>query len=403
DGDETVFFDSGAAMEAEDISTPEIQPSDAEDGDGDETVFFDSEAVLEKGPGGQCVPAAPGGPAVKTIGNYQALKLLGRGGFGSVWKACSPAGRMVAVKELNPEILDNDRAVRKFFHEAIILSRLDHPNICAFIDFFPHEGNYAIVMDFVEGIDLKDMLEEQKGPLPLETAVSIASQTLDAFHYALEKQVLHRDIKPENITVDTNGVAKVMDFGIARLSSSESQQTSLFMISPAYTAPERFDANKADLVDHRSDIYSLGLLFYEIFTGAHPFPVTSPVDMIRAHLSTAPTPPDQVAEIPRKISDGILQALEKDPEDRFPDFASFKMAMLGEPPLRTSKSLGIIEFSGDQCKSSATLFKTLAGLLKKHQKNAAHISIGQGGTKVHLIVETVGGTTIRIQRDIDKP
>ena len=96
------------------------------------------------------------------IGNYETIALLGRGGFGSGWKAMDSKGELVAIKLLNPEALENERAVRKFFHEAIILSKLDHPNICRFIDFFPHSENFAIVMDFVRGTDMKDMLKEQR-------------------------------------------------------------------------------------------------------------------------------------------------------------------------------------------------------------------------------------------------
>jgi len=207
------------------------------------------------------------------IGNYDVVKLLGRGGFGSVWKATDSKGMAVAVKLLNPDALENERAVRKFFHEALILSKLNHPNICRFIDFFPYNQNFAIVMDFVQGTDIKTMLKEQQGPLPFEKACRIAAQTLDAFHYAHQQTVLHRDIKPENITLDENDEVRVMDFGIAKLSSAETQHTSATMISPAYTSPERFDIKKT--ITHHSDIYSLGIFFYELFTGRHPYNATT--------------------------------------------------------------------------------------------------------------------------------
>ena len=428
DDDETIFFDSSALMpQAEAEEPPPTEPVQ----DDDETIFFDSSDIISEAEAGEPPPPDPqqeddetifldsGSIAddveethvrqkpdatveKTTIGNYELIKLLGKGGFGSVWKASTKDGEAVAIKVLNPDILEDDRAVRKFFHEAINLSKMNHPNICRFIDFFPHGGNYAIVMDFVEGTDLQDLLKEQGGPLPFDTARRIAAQSLDAFHYAHQKQVLHRDIKPENITLTTDGEAKVMDFGIARLSSTESQQTALFMISPAYTAPERFDANKADMVDHRSDIYSLGLVFYEIFTGKHPFPTTNPMEMIASHLNKPPTPPDEIVDLPREISAAILTALEKDPEDRFEDFAAFKMDMLGEAPLRVSHVMGPLEFSGENCNITAELLKTLVGIVKKHQKKARKITIGQVGTKVELIVENVGGNKIRITRDMGK-
>jgi pSer/pThr/pTyr-binding forkhead associated (FHA) protein/predicted Ser/Thr protein kinase len=422
DHDETIFLDSGSLMdEAKEAEPPQPAP------DHDETIFFDSGSLVDEAGEEEFAPIGrgrdpreaavdkppteddettvrrkkpPTTPEITKIGNYEVIKLLGKGGFGSVWKAKTTEGRTVAIKVLNPDILEDDRAVRKFFHEAINLSKMDHPNICQFIDFFPQEGNYAIVMDFVQGTDLKDLLKEQNGPLPFDTARRIAAQSLDAFHYAHQKQVLHRDIKPENITLTTDGTVKVMDFGIARLSSTESQQTSLYMISPAYTAPERFDASKTDTVDHRSDIYSLGLVFYEIFAGKHPFPTDNPTEMIISHLSKVPEPPDQIVDLPREISGGILKALEKDPEDRFKDFAAFKMEMLGEEPLRVAKSIGPLEFSGEHCKDSAGFLKALSGIVKKHQKTAKKITLGQVGTHVDVIIETVGGTTIRITRNI---
>ena len=413
DGDETVFFDSSAA--ADEPAAPALPPQP--EADGDETVFFDSDAMMDDSDSAPLLsdsadenptmirPKPADEDEIKLIGSYKVEKLLGKGGFGSVWKARNKEGEPIAIKVLNPDVLENERAVRKFFHEAIILSRLDHPNICRFIDFFPHEENYAIVMDFVQGTDLKDMLEERKGPLPFDLACKVSAEALDAFHYAHLMNVLHRDIKPENITLDHDGTAKVMDFGIAKLSSTESHQTSLFMISPAYTAPERFDAKKTELVDHRSDIYSLGLVFYELFTGSHPFPTTNPTEMIISHMNKVPTPPDEVAEVPSEISDAIVRALEKDPDERFEDFAAFKMAMLGEVPRVSgglSKTVGALSFSGEHCKGGAKILRALSDLVRKHQKKAKKITLAQEGGEVHIVIETLGGNSIRITRDLDK-
>jgi hypothetical protein len=422
DDDETIFFDSEALLAGE---AEPAAPVDAPD--DDETVFFDSEAMLD----GEADPAAPAAEPdddetvfldddsepvydVKAtfvrkeraatierakIGNYYVSNLLGRGGFGSVWKGMTSDGEPVAIKVLNPDVIENERAVRKFFHEAIILSKMDHPNICRFFDFFPYEGNYAIVMDFVKGVELKSILDEQEGPLPMEQARKIAAQALDAFHYAHMKDILHRDIKPENISVDEEGTAKVMDFGIAKLSTSESQQTSLFMISPRYTAPERFDANNTEAVDHRSDIYSLGLVFYEMFAGTHPFQTDSPTEMIVAHVNTVPTPPDEIADVPREISDAIMRAVEKDPAARFEDFGAFKMALLNEPP-RLSGG-GAIELAGQYCQIGTKLFKGLAGAVKRYQKTAISFKVVQEGKEITVIIKTRGGNSIRVSKNLD--
>jgi hypothetical protein len=432
DHEETAFFDSGSLQDELQTAEPsqaesEPEPEPDSDPDHDETAFFDSGSLMDELQAAEPSPARPGRdhiedaggeapPAVeaetvagkeptapaetKKIGNFEVVKLLGKGGFGSVWQATAPDGLPVAVKVLNPDVLENERAVRKFFHEAINLSKMNHPNICRFIDFFPHEGNFAIIMDFIQGTDLQDLLKEQSGPLPFDTARQIAAQALDALHYAHQKQVLHRDIKPENITLTTEGAVKIMDFGIARLSSTESQQTALFMISPAYTAPERFDETKSDDVDQRADIYSLGLVFYELFAGEHPFPMTNPMEMIMAHLNTVPPPPNEIADMPQEISDAILKALEKNPDDRFEDFAAFKMEMLGEAPVRTSDSIGPLELLGENCKGGAALLKTLSGIVKKHQKQARKITVGQVGEQVNVIIETTGGNELCITRDI---
>ncbi|MCP3953994.1 MAG: protein kinase [Desulfobacterales bacterium] len=421
DDDETVFFDSEAMLAG--MAEPAVPGSDPDD---DETVFFDSEAMLAD----MAEPAVPGSdsdddetvflddsepvydmkatfvrkePATTIertkIGNYYVSNLLGKGGFGSVWKGITPDGEPVAIKVLNPDVIENERAVRKFFHEAIILSKMDHPNICRFFDFFPYEGNYAIVMDFVKGVELKSLLEEQEGPMLMEKARHIAAQALDAFHYAHMKDILHRDIKPENISVDEEGTVKVMDFGIAKLSTSESQETSLFMISPRYTAPERFDANNTEAVDHRSDIYSLGLVFYEMFTGMHPFQTDSPTEMIVAHVNTVPIPPDEIVDVPHAISDAIMRAVEKDPADRFEDFGAFKLALLNEPP-RLSGG-GAIELAGQYCQIGTKLFKGLAGAMKRYQKIATSFKVVQEGKEITVIIKTRGGNSIRVSKNLD--
>ena len=347
-------------------------------------------------------PAPDTGMPTK-IGNYDVIKLLGKGGFGTVWKATDSKGKAVAVKLLNPDALQNERAVRKFFHEAIILSRLDHPNICRFIDFFPYNQNFAIVMDFVQGADMKKLLRERKGPLPLEMAYRIAEQTLDAFHYAHQQSVLHRDIKPENITIDENNNVKIMDFGIAKLSSAETQHTSATMISPAYTAPERFDTKNT--VTHLSDIYSLGIVFYEMFSGRHPYRASTPAAMITAHLRTVPAPPDEIVDMPKEISQSILKALEKTPEDRFEDFAAFKTALLGKAagkPAGATALPGAIAFPSEYYRCGAALLETYLKAVRQYQHRALNFTVLQKGTLLELIIETVDGNPIHIIKDVEK-
>jgi len=260
------------------------------------------------------------------LGDYEIVSSLGKGSFGSVWKAKAGDGTPVAIKVLNPQVLDNQKVVKKFFHEAMILAKLDHPGITQLMEFFPDGDNYAIVVEYVEGVELKRVLQKQAGLLPFDIAFKIAKQTLEAFHYAHENGVLHRDIKPGNIMIDNQGNAKIMDFGIAKMSSTASHDTAASMLSVHYTPPERFDQSQE--IDARSDIYSLGLVFYEMFAGWRPFAATETSQIMFCHLNEIPEPPSRfAADLPPAISSAIQRALEKDPEDRFADFGEFAMAM----------------------------------------------------------------------------
>ena len=262
----------------------------------------------------------------ENIGDYEVTGSLGQGGFGAVYKAKSGTGVEVALKLLNPQALDNQRVVKKFFHEAMILAKLDHPNITKLMEFFPDGENYALVMEFVEGVELKSVIQKHKGPMPFELAYKIANQALDAFEYAHQNGILHRDIKPGNIIIDKNGDAKIMDFGIAKMSSAASHDTAASMLSVHYVPPERFDKTKE--IDQRSDIYSLGLVLYEMFAGRRPFTATETAQVMFCHMNQIPDPPTKFSPaLPENISSAITKALEKDPADRFNSFNEFKAAI----------------------------------------------------------------------------
>ena len=260
------------------------------------------------------------------VGDYKVISSLGKGGFGSVYKAESESGEIVAIKLLNPQALENQRVVKKFFHEAMILAKLDHPHITKILEFFPDGENYAIVMEFVEGTELKKIIQQHVGPLPFDISYKIASQALDAFDYAHKNGILHRDIKPANIIIDKNNDCKLMDFGIAKMSSAASHDTAASMLSVHYVPPERFDRTRE--VDVRSDIYSLALVLYEVFAGRRPFTATETSQIMFAHLNEIPEAPSKFSPaLPLPISDAITKALEKDPDDRFQNFKDFKEAL----------------------------------------------------------------------------
>jgi len=268
----------------------------------------------------------------KTIVDYEVTDSLGEGGFGKVYKAQSPQGEDCAIKVLNPDKLGNIEVLQKFFDESTILAKLDHPNITKQMRFFPYQDedkiNYAIAMEFVEGTDLSKIIKKQKGPLDLQFAKKIAGQALDALQFAFDQGVTHRDIKPANIMIDTNDDCKIMDFGIAKMSTAVTHDTAKTMFSPHYAAPERYDRSKT--IDQRSDIYSLGTVFYEMFTGKRLCDASDTSQIMFFHINQLPEPPKtQTPSLPDDINQAILKALEKDPEDRFWDFKEFKKALLG--------------------------------------------------------------------------
>lgn len=258
------------------------------------------------------------------IGNYELVGSLGRGSFGSVYKAVTNDGDLVAVKILNPQLLYNRKAVDDFFNEARILSKLDHPNICKFIDFFPYGPDYTIVMEYVDGADLKELMSlESNYPLPFEKASRIAGQCLTAFQYAYEKGILHMDIKPSNIIIDKNGNSIILDFGIATISGDAKASR---VQSVSYSSPERF--NREGSADIRSDIYSLGMVFYELFTGRRPFDANNTLQIQSWHQHEIPASPDIYnPALSPNIAAAIKTALEKEPVNRFHDFLEFKEAM----------------------------------------------------------------------------
>jgi serine/threonine protein kinase len=261
------------------------------------------------------------------IGKYELLGSLGRGGFGTVYKAKTGEGQIYALKVLNPFLIDNSEIVTLFLNEAAILSRLDHKNICKLIEYFAHGPEYVIVLEYIEGIDLKELMQMHPGNLlPYEQAKNIATECLVAFQYAYEMGILHRDIKPSNIMIDKAGKSILMDFGTAVEFTEKIEYESGRNISASYCAPERF--KRHDKYDIRSDIYSLGMVFYELFTGRLPFNIDSIPKITSWHINEIPLPADTYnPALPLAITGAIKTALEKAPEKRFNDFMEFKKAL----------------------------------------------------------------------------
>ncbi len=262
----------------------------------------------------------------RIIGNYQIIELLGVGGMGTVFKGIDRmVEREVAVKVLRSDIAGQPDLLQRFRAEAVTLAKVSHPNVATLYSFFNEGDEYFMVMEFVPGRNLDEYVG-QAGKLPLDKAVAIFSQAADGIAAAHQKGILHRDIKPANIMVTHDGVVKVMDFGIARaLRSSRMTRDGRIVGTVEYMAPERIEGNEDDA---RSDVYSLGVVLYELLAGRLPFVSDSEFQIMRAHLSVqAPSVRELCADVPESIADAVQKALAKRPDERFSTASGFRDAV----------------------------------------------------------------------------
>lgn len=247
---------------------------------------------------------------------YEILEKIGTGGMAEVFKGKDhKLNRYVAVKVLKEEFRDNDGFVKKFKEEAQAAAGLAHPNIVNVYDVGDENGIYYIVMELVEGITLKNYIE-RKGRLTIKEATSIAIQVSAGLEVAHNNHIVHRDIKPQNIIISREGKVKVTDFGIAKATTSQTT-TSSAMGSVHYASPEQA---RGGYVDHRSDIYSLGIVMYEMVTGRVPFDGETAVTVAVKHLQEHMVPPSKYCpEIPYSLEQIIKKCTEKSPDRRYQD------------------------------------------------------------------------------------
>jgi serine/threonine protein kinase len=249
------------------------------------------------------------------LGHYRVVSLIGAGGMGEVYLAEDPLlGRNVALKVIPPGFIGDTRL--RFTREARLASALDHPNICAIHDIGESSGRCYIAMQYIEGQTLKQLIDAR--PLDVDTLLSITLQVVDALNAAHQQGIVHRDVKPGNIIVTPTGVAKVLDFGLAKLlvpPSSDATHSGRVVGTPAYMSPEQ--ARGSD-VDHRSDIFSLGACLYHMCTGSVPFRGGSSVEVMHAVISERPTPVREFnADTPPPLAAVIDRAMAKSPGDRY--------------------------------------------------------------------------------------
>lgn len=247
---------------------------------------------------------------------YKIIELIGSGGMANVYKGTDVSdNRTVAVKVLREEFLDNDELVRRFKNESKAISMLSHPNIVKVYDVNFTDDVQYIVMEYIDGINFMQYLESQ-GKLNWEEALHFTVQVLRALQHAHDRGIVHRDIKPQNIMVLRDGSIKVMDFGIARFSRSQTRTiTDKAIGSVHYISPEQA---RGEETDAKSDIYSLGVMLYEMLTGKLPFDSDSPVSVALKQISDEPqSPRELVPELPEAMEEITLKAMAKDPEERY--------------------------------------------------------------------------------------
>jgi serine/threonine-protein kinase len=261
---------------------------------------------------------------LKRLGKYEIIAKIGEGGMGEVYKAHDPVlGRDVAIKTMSARA-EGDELRERFHREARSAAQLNHPNIITIYDFGEEQGRMYIAMELLEGQDLKDLLQGGP-PLGFPTKLDLMEQICDGLAFAHAKQIVHRDLKPGNIHVQRNRQVKIMDFGLARVASSDMTRAGLILGTPHYMSPEQVSGRKATA---RSDVFSLGSVFYELLSGRKSFDADTMAGVLFQVMQLEPEPLEKVRpEVPPVVAALVRKAMDKDPEQRFADAGQMREAL----------------------------------------------------------------------------
>jgi len=268
-----------------------------------------------------------------SLGRYQILEPLGEGGMAIVYKAYDTrlesevAVKVIRIERLAPEILQ--RAMKRFEREAKSLAQLTHPNLVKVLDYGEYEGQPYLVMPYLPGGTLKQKMNGQ--PMPWQEAARLLIPIARALDYAHKRNLIHRDVKPSNILITESGEPMLTDFGVAKIIDEEATLdltgTSAAVGTPEYMAPEQATSKN---VDHRADIYALGIVFYEMVTGRRPFQADTPLAVLFKQASEPlPRPSQFVRDLPQHLEQLLIKALAKSPDDRFQSMGELASALEG--------------------------------------------------------------------------
>ena len=261
------------------------------------------------------------------VGNYKIIEKIGEGGMGAVFKGVDlMLEREVAIKMLRPELSRQPAVVERFRTEAVTLAKLNHPNVATLHSFFRQGEDFFMVMEFVRGQTLDEVIRAQ-GAMHCNRAIELFCMALEGIDHAHKMGIVHRDIKPANMMLTDTGSIKVMDFGIARVLGTDRMTKAGHLIGTVeYMSPEQV---RGEETDARSDIYSLGILLYEMLTGRVPFTSTSEYELMRCQIEDAPAPPRTHApHIPLSVEQAIMRSLAKKREARYQSAGEFRTMLI---------------------------------------------------------------------------
>ncbi len=305
------------------------------------------------------------------FGRYEVLERVGRGGMGMVYRGRDTVlEREVAIKVMSGDFTEDETARTRFYREARAAAKLQHRNIVTIFEFGEEDGTPYIVMEFLNGQDLARRIR-QEPPLTLEQKLEVMAELCTGLHFAHEQGVVHRDVKPANVWLLPDGTIKLLDFGIAKVASSTMTRQGAVFGSASYMAPEQVTGSP---VDARSDVFSIGVVLYELVSGRKPFEADSPTAILVKIMDSEPAPLDQIVpDLPRPLIAAINRALQKDPAKRYQRAADLAADLR---VIRSNLQTGTPMPSGD---IAETFFTTRSAPTDTGPVGAANLTLDRGG------------------------